>query len=525
MTIEEVLVKFTGDASSLANASDKAKAKTQGLREDVDRLARVFERAKANSSSYEIHLKALTSAANKYSESLEKIARQEAKRSGTGGRLSGGLASGASFGAGAGIVGTLTSAFLQVFGEPIKDLSINAFSQIESALSGRTSLRESQRIQEREDEQSSYLESLRGRRIGDRERQTQREMSQQLDPITGKGLYGARLDIQLNAQKDFEKQMRESKGNIARLEKEMNENDTVWSRVKEQQFSEAKKNRDAELKHYRDLEKAAHAAGEAIKDMEAGGGPIQQKLKEADRAILNAQRRAAGAGLNRKQLDDLKIDQEVEDTLRDKGDAATLLQEEKELRDKLTQKYKAERETDEWIEKTALKNAIKKAKASAGFSGVEADVLGRRAMGEENGNVERIELNDIQRADALKQGLMTPMERGQKQLDDLENIRYRLDPETYYRAVARIQKGMQGPGPAASRAATGFGSAEHTARILQYQRVLDEPQAMANNIERVNREKPPEGKGQSEANTYLRQIRDKITKTPAVELRPANLGG
>jgi hypothetical protein len=520
VTVEEILVKFTGDASSLTNATDKAKVKTFGLGEQLLKLDKqmnkVFASANPDMAKAEELFRKMENAAKRLAMRLDELKKQES-RSGGAGFLKAGAAGG--------IAAQLVSSLMNKIAVPAMDIGANALSQIESAISGKTSYRESQRIVEREEDNSQYLDSLRSRRIGDQQRAAQREMNLQVDPITGKPAYAKRLDIQKNSLISFEKQMAESQGTIARLQKEMNDNDTIWSRPKEQAYAEAEKALKFQVKYHRELEKAAHDAGEAIKDVEAAGGPIAVRMRDADRAILNAGRRKQAAGLTRKQLDDLRVEQEVEDTIRDQGDAGILLEEEDKLRKKLTEQYGKERETDEWVEKAALQNTIKRAKASAGFSGVEAEIIGRHALGEENGNAERLELSDIQSAAAIKDKVMTPFERGMKEKERIDRIRDQLDPETYQRAMAEIDKGMRGPGPAASRSATGYGSAEHSARMYAYGQVMTQPATQKANIDRLANEPGNTADKQTEANNYLRSIRDSIKGKKTVEVQPANLGG
>lgn len=520
-TVEEIVVRFTGDATSLEQASSRARMKTRDLEQEILQLNRIMERNKSTTSAQELNLAKLEKTTAKYLDTLEKIRRQEARMGGAGRAASaggGGLFIGGSLAAGAGIAGS--TALFQMM-EPLLTNAVKKWTGLTDAL----------RDYDDEVKRSAVLQSDQARAMSNRSAMESREAGQILNPVTGQTDPDRQAKFWRERQERTTRQIADANNSLAVLRREMIQRDTLGRHLpgvgtgQQMEFETARRNVDEKLAEIERLKGQRDSEMNRAADLEAGGTAVDRRIREANRTVLNAGRQGSLAGLSQDRLDTAKIEQIIEDTIESTGDAAMALETIDKLRAKLTEEFKAIREAEDKAEVRGLQNQIKAAQASLGFRGAEAEVLRRRALGQEVGNAERLELADMESAEALKQRLMTPFERGQQQLADLEKIRGRLDPETYSRAVAEIDKGMTGQRPAASRAATGFGSAEHAARILQYQRVLDEPQAMANNIERVNREKPPEGKGQSEANTYLRQIRDKITKTPAVELRPANLGG
>lgn len=519
-TIEEVVVRFTGDASSLEQASTRARMKTRDLEQEILQLNRIMERNKSTTSAQELNLAKLEKTTAKYLDTLEKIRRQEARMGGAGRAASaggGGLSIGGSFAAGAGIAGS--TALFQMM-EPLLTNAVKKWTGLTDAL----------RDYDDEVKRSAVLQSDQARAMSNRSAMESREAGQLLNPVTGQADPDRQAKFWRERQERTTRQIADANNSLAVLRRELIQRDTLGRHLpgvgtgQQMEFETAQRNVDEKLAEIERLKGQRDSEMNRAADLEAGGTAIERRIKEANRNILNANRQGAMAGLSRSDLDTAKIEQILADTVESTGDAAVLLGDIDKFRAKLTEEFKAIREAEDRAEVRGLQNQIRATRAATGFRGAEAEVLRRRALGQEVGNAERLELADMESAEALKQRLMTPFERGQQQLADLEKIRGRLDPETYSRAVAEIDKGMTGQRPAASRAATGYGSAEHTARILQYQRVLDQPQALANNIERVNRDKPPEGKAQDEANTYLRQIRDSLKK-PTVELRPANFGG
>lgn len=557
-TVEEIVVKFTGDASGMATATDRARHKVRELEERILKMGQLLERAKPGSRAFEANSSALTGLVKKYGEASDKLQREVAKieklemraqkaiyaslpntaklEQAKGGR-------GGSGAFGGGFAGSLIGSVLNSLTTPMWEMSQSLFSQAEKSfiptfLPGQKgpnqSIAQAEREVGYEDERSSFLSRMRARQISDQEESVGRESIGRDSKF--------QLQAQINLQKSLQKQIDDSKNSQKFFRKEIEDSDSAFHQLRpsmKMRFNEAQKGLKEEIKHYENLEAAVHGVSKKIKDMRVN--MREQKWQEtqqareglADRGRSMTERALllANPNMDSDDIAMMRAREDVRKRIERDNPNDTAANREKMIANELEQleaQYRRLKEAKkDAFEMDFVRGQEQRIRAFGKTAG-EAFLLQQRALGKEVapdraaqilGNENQMRAMDLQRQ------LENPFERGQREMQELEAIRGNLDSETYYRAVARIQKGMQGPGPAASRAATGFGSAEHTARILQYQRVLDEPQAMANNIERVNREKPPEGKGQSEANTYLRQIRDKITKTPAVELRPANLGG
>jgi chromosome segregation ATPase len=74
-TVEEIVVRFTGDATSLEQASTRARMKTRDLEQEILSLNRVMERNKSTTSAQELNLAKLEKTTAKYLDTLEKIHR------------------------------------------------------------------------------------------------------------------------------------------------------------------------------------------------------------------------------------------------------------------------------------------------------------------------------------------------------------------------------------------------------------------------------------------------------------------
>lgn len=539
-TVEEIVVKFTGDASGMATATDRARHKVRELEERILRMGQILERAKPGSRAFEANSNALTALVKKYGEASNKLDREVAKieklemrgkkalyasipNTSAAPASGGGVRSGAAMGASFGIVNQVINALSPFF----QEVGMSAASSLEQSLTGRgTSLTQATRMQEFEDDRGDYLAGLRRRRISDDERSAGR---------AGAGMSTTRqIEIQRTLHKRLEDQMKASTETQKSYQKTIDANESIWSASKNAAFKEAQKNLKEEIKNYRDLESAAHGVAEGLKDLQQRRWQETQQAREgiADRGRSMTERALllSNPNMDSDDIAMMRAREDVRKRIERDNPNETAANREKMIANELEQleaQYRRLKEAKkDAFEMDFVRGQEQKIRAFGKTAG-EAFLLQQRALDKEVAPDRAAKIlgdeNQL-RAMELKRQLEDPFERGQRELQELEAIRGNMDSETYYSAVARIQKGMQGPGPAASRAAAGFGSAEHTARILQYQRVLDQPQALANNIERVNRDKPPEGKAQDEANTYLRQIRDSLKK-PTVELRPANFGG
>lgn len=543
MTVEEILVKFTGDASSFVNASEKSKLKTKDFSDEMLKLDRVLTKAKVGTAGYEMSLAKLEKTTIKYSETLDKLKKQESRSGGGGSGLFGGgfggggggrLGIGGAFAAGAG-VSAITG-----LGGSLHDTGRGLFSQFEKEMqvqlngfSGRDNIKsiaESQRNQAEEDDRASYLASRRGRRIQDQERAVGRESS-------GRD-HNSQLELQTSLQKDLQKQLDESKKSQEFYKKTVEATDSAFHILRptmKTTFDEASKSLKEEVAHMKQLESATHAATEKIKDMKAQQWQAVQQQKQrtqdlgksflSQTLLLNNPNMT---GIDLQMMDEReRVKKEIDANNPNESPAnkAKLLA---AALEELEIKYRnlkiAEKDA---FEMDFLKGQEQKVRAF-GKTAAEAFLLQQKAIGKEV-DPERaagiLATENKLRGLEVTEQFQTPYEKAMKEKEKLDAIRGELSPETYQRAMAEIDKGMRGPGPAASRSATGYGSAEHSARMYAYGQVMTQPATQKANIDRLANEPGKTTDKQSEANNYLRSIRDSIKGKKTVEVQPANLGG
>lgn len=539
-TVEDILVRFSGDASGLVNASEKAKVKTFSLGEQLLKLdkqmAKVFASATPDMAKAEELFRKMENSAKKLAMRLEEIRNQE-------GKAGGGTKAFGMFTL-AGAASAVTSRIINAIEPMVKEVALNIGSALEQGITGSgTSLSSARRTQEREDDRGGYLESIRDRGIGDRGAAVDRAIRSpgMKNALTGERNSDRELETRKKQQTDIQKQMAESQKTIRNFEKEMEDNDSILSKEKEKRFADAKKGLEEETKYYRKLEQAAHDAGEKIKDLESEGS-MGSRMKDRltiENHSLETQKK--GIGLSGEQLTIVKERERLawiianagKNEVKEAQDLNALLEE----RERILADIKADTEANDALEaaqKKARDESIamsdrllkeKYAKAGRGFSGVEAEVLSRHAEGKEEGNAELLKNAYEKEADAINKKFLPATVKAQIEIERLNMLREKglLNSEAYDKAILEQVKVMDPGGRAGSRAATVTGSAEHFSRMDEYQRTMDQPKADSAAVDRAMKEAKdnPVVKTIQEGNKTLRLIVEGQKKF--IPFKPANV--
>jgi len=542
VTVEEILVKFTGDATSLTSASDKAKNKTKDMRDEVEKLDRIMARAKVGTTGYEMTLAKLEATARKYSTTLEKLNAQEKKigasvgspklGGGYGGGGGGRLGIAGSFLAGAGVSAATA------LGANLHDSAKSLFSQAEKAIQnqlsgfsggdGIKSIEQSERIQKEEEDRADFLAGIRNRQIGDRAHAVDREGAGRSPTY--------QLQGQVKLQADLARQIEQSKKSQDAYRSAIESTNSAFHVVRpsmKMAYDEANRGLKEEVAHYKALESAAHAAGEKIKDIQSQAWQAYQQARHQlagigeglSGRILGLDPNAAPEDIemNRLREDARKRIQELPNETQANKDK--LLANEMEA---LAGKFRLLKMAREDAFNMDFLRGEEKKLAQFGRKAGEAFILGQRAIGKE---VPADRAKQILDASYKLEGLelaranRNPFEKAADEMGRLNLLREQgaIDNDTYGRAMREISKTTREPA-AASRSATGFGSAEHSARIDAYSRVMGQSGAQKDNIERARKEAAdgPLAKAQAEGNGYLKQIVKNTTG--AVNVQVANLG-
>lgn len=514
MTVEEILVKFTGDASSFVNASNKAKAKTKDTSDELLKLNRIMQVAKAGTAGYEQTLAKLEKTSRKYVETLDKIKKQENKAGG-GGFLQ-------SFAIGAGVAAT------QIIGQIIQKVILPPAEKFAKQMLG---LEEILRKNDEEILRSATLDHDRSRVFGNRGLGESRIAGQMINPETGEVQTDRQAQFWREKQERSQRELEAANRRVELARNDLRKKDTYGRLLpgvgtgQQMEYEDAQREEKSALAEVERLKGQRDSEMNRAADLEAGGDVFQRMGKQSKITIAKASEESSLLGIRRAEADAIRIENRIKRAQEDSGKGAFLLEDEGKLRSQLQAEYKALEDLDKKKEQTSINDRLRDQRAARGFSGYEAEVLKRRAQGNFVGASELMQLGDEDAAANLKDRLMTPFERGMKEKERIDRIRDQLDPETYQRAMAEIDKGMRGPGPAASRAATGYGSAEHSARMYAYGQVMTQPATQKANIDRLANEPGKTADKQTEANNYLRSIRDSIKGKKTVEVQPANLGG
>lgn len=464
-TVEELIVKFTGDASGMDKAASKAKLDLKSVEKEVLTLNRVLERAKASGAKDDVldyNMKALEGKIGQYLKVRDKVRREDERaekqarkeQGAPGGLNTGGLVKG----------GIAIMAIQQAvsFASPAIHKLVEDFVGLTKANRDFTrAMEESDRIQHK---------TLRN--IGDRQRAFGRTVSMQINPDTGEQDIEAQIGTRKKEKAQFEKDMEDAKKSLKALQKEADDLDGAMRKLpfigegEQKAFEAAKKNAEQAQQKLNALEEAAHDAGEAIKDLEKLG-PLQERRDRETRIkafgmIENQQRQIAGVGRNP----------------------------------------------------------------------AEAFILGEMATGRNvpQGHAKRLlEQQDQLEGAQLNERFMDPYKKAGKEIDRLNRLHRQgnIDAQTYAKALEEVARQTDNMGRASERAGVEVGSAESMARIDEYVRIQQQPQALANQIDRAMSQ-PPTGQEDPTSKRMveiLEGIRKNTNPKGQMVMAPANLGG
>lgn len=534
-TVEEILVKFTGDASSLTTATDKAKAKTKSLEEEVTKLGRMLDnpKMKIGSTGHQMTLDAMEKAARKYSAALEKIAKQEGKITGAGGGTGlygGGYGGGGggrlgikgAFQAGAGVA-TITAAY-QYAAIVLKPV-------IEKGFKDAFGLTETFRKNEEEIVRSATLDRDRVRGSNNRELADGRAIGQMVDPDTGE----AQIDVQAKAWRGKADRTQRELENANRLVElaraDVRKKDTFGRQLpavgvgQQMEYEDAQREEASRLADVERLKERRDAEMNKAADLEAGGTALQRMEKRLRIETEKNNRQSNQVGMKPGQAKRTELMQQLEDIQNQPG--AILLSEIDKMVAKIEEEVKALDKLNQKKEEFAAKELVRVHRATRGFEGFEADVLARNSDGKQIGNKERLEIGYEKEADAINKKFLPATVKAQLEIERLNMLREKglLNSEAYDKAILEQARAMDGgTGRAASRAATIAGSAESYARQDEYQRTMDQPKADSAAVDRAMKEARdnPVVKAIREQSSILRQIEKGVGKEGVV-LKPANV--
>lgn len=521
-TVEEILVKFTGDASSLAKATDTSRLKTKDLEEEVLQLNRVLEHVQKTGKK-PIHVdKAFESAekaARNYRLELERLSTKEGGK-GFGGGIGGGGGGGTNglsvrgaFGLGAGIAAIRQGAILLT-------------PAIEKLAKDMVGLTETFRNYHRELERGIEIERDRGRLMSAAESQRGREASLLRNPRTGAADVDAQKAFWEKEAEETKRKLDEVNNSIAVAEREVIRRDVTGRHIpgigigKQMEFEQAETNLKelrALKEHLKDQEQ--RQTGHA-KDLGKEGTPLERLERQLKIEQESQRIRLESVGKTAEEVELIRQKEALHTAIRKGG-----VQEIEQLK-KVEELLESMQDFDRKMESKRMKERLRQEgfkMAGRGFSGVEAEVLARNAEGKHEGNAEMLANAYTLEADALNQKYLPAAQKAQIEIDRLNMLKERgvLTSHAYEMAMRDVAKIMgDGDRRASPRQATLAGSAEHYGRMDEYARTMGQPAADKANLERAMKEDNPTVKAIKEGNAELKKIvnslgKDKITFKPA----------
>lgn len=515
-TVEEIVVKFSGDATGLEKAGRSAQLAFDRASKDVARLNALLEKTKKNTPTYDAQAKALQSAVAKMAAAQDKLDRIREKSTPKTGADKGGGGVGifGSFAAGAGIAAA--QAAIEALGP--------ALSKLGNDYLGLTKI---VKDYAREQERSDQIQKQSLRLVADRGRAVDRTVNLQRDPLSGGADIERQIETRVKEQADLAKAMAQSEQAIKRLEAAEDKADTtlatipVIGRGAAMDHERAVKNLDQEREKYRQLEQSVHDAGEQIKDLRALGSPFERFQRDRlpqEKESLRAQRDSIGLSSEQANLEKIRTEarRAINKTVTDE------IQQQKELRKVMEDVEKTTKQIEDAKHLRRL--------TGIGRRGEEGEVIARAKEGRYGGLQDMLRKFDEVSAAEIADKFQTPFEKAGHEINRLNQLFQDgyISGEIYARALADVAKRTDDVGRAASRASTLSGSAEHFARMDEYRRTMEQPAADAANVKRAmqGRDAVNTTGLQKEGNQILAAIRDLIRggkSVPAV--KPANVEG
>lgn len=531
-TVEEILVKFTGDASSLAKATDTSRLKTKDLEEEVLQLNRVLEHVQKTGKK-PIHI-------DKAFENAEKAARnyrlelERLNKSGSGG----GGSKGGGFGLSTSMGGVAGLSVAGAFGLGAALTAIRAAGQaVTPAISALAQeyigLKKILHDYNEEVKRSAVLEHDQARAMGMSEARADRAARHMIDPRTGEADTGRQLNFWQGRLGQTGQAITDTQHSLEIARRDAYDRDTVGRHLPgvgagQQMEYETAQQRVKELESKLEtLKSRRDAETNKVADLEAGGNSIQrlEKSLKIEQHRLEVQLQTTGL---LKESDRFKIEGRAKlDLAMDNAGRPVGDEEMKEVNDLLEKQYQLLVQIEKKKEETGMKERLRQEgfkMAARGFRGVEAEVLARNAEGKHDGNAEMLANAYTLEADALNQKYLPAAQKAQIEIARLNMLKERgvLTSHAYEMAIRDVSRTLgDGDRRAAPRQATLAGSAEHYGRMDEYARTMGQPAADKANLERAMKENNPTVKAIQDGNAILRLIVEGQKKF--IPFKPANV--
>ena len=537
-TVEELIVKFTGDASGMDKAASKAKLDLKSVEKEVLTLNRVLERAKASGAKDDVldyNMKALEAKVGQYLKIRDKVRREDeaGKEKGRFGQV-----------------------VLAAQSRVLNDAIAGGENLAQRAIEDWTGMTKAAREYERAVYEAKITQSDMMHAISQQSRTVERDVARMKTPF-GEPDELARMKRHNEALVDFEKKANDARTALAFAEKEMERNEArnpegykilnrgqvrqipFVGKVEQQEFEidqQAIDDARAKVEKFREL---ARNEREKLADLTHGGGPLgrmEDRLKLRNTDLVDQSRTV---GMTAEQVELMKERERLQLIINAGGakDAEALqrvndlLWQQEAIAKEVAEKREAQRKREEKArDRETIQNRLRDDEAALGFEGAEAEVLKRHARGFDEGNREILEMADKLSGADLNKKFMDPYKKAGKEIDRLNRLHRQgnIDAQTYAKALEEVARQTDNVGRASERAGVEVGSAESMARIDEYVRIQQQPQALANQIDRAMSQ-PPTGSGDSEMSkqtAILEGIRRNTAKgANGVPMVPANLGG